>query len=93
MAIKDVHQPAELGQAAAQAVDLVDDHDGNESRRDVGQQMLKGWALEGRARKACVGVQARRGRGGGQDRGLTWRLGSVQVRVAGVPLGLDGGVD
>ena len=32
VAIKDVHQPAELGQAAAQAVDLVDGHDGNEAR-------------------------------------------------------------
>jgi len=63
--------PLELGQATAQAVDLVGHHGVYEAGCDIGQKVLKRRALQGRTRQAFVGVQTRRRHGRRRDIGLT----------------------
>ena len=52
--LEGVQQLGEVGQRAAQAVDLVDHHHVDQALLDVGEQALQGGALQGAAREAPV---------------------------------------
>ena len=83
MRVKHLHQPGEVHQRPAQAVDLVDHDDIDPTVLDVGQQAAQGRALQRGAGEAAVVVAI-----GHQGPALSALAGDV--RLAGVALGVEG---
>ena len=54
--VEDLDDLGEVGQRAGQPVDLVDHHDVDRARGDVGEQPLQGRALHGAAGDAAIVV-------------------------------------
>ena len=89
MRIEDVDDLGEVGERAGQPVDLVDDHDLDLARFDVGEQPLKSWPLHRAARKASVVVHVGNGDPSGVPLARDVGLASLPLRVERVELLLE----
>ena len=81
-AVEHLDDLGEVAQRAGQPVDLVDHHDVDRARGDVGEQPLQGRAVHGAARDAAIVVQGRQG-----DPALVLLAGDE--RLAGLALGIE----
>ena len=87
--VEDLHQPHEVDERPAHAVDLVDHDAVHVASLDVGQEPLEGRALEVAAGEAAVVVAGRQHRPALGRLALDVRLRAVSLRVEGVVLLLE----
>ena len=80
--VEHLDQLGEVDQRAAEAVDLVDDHDVDLAAFDVGQQPLQRGTLQGAAGEAAVVVAV-------ADRHPALRLLAGDIGLAGLALGVE----
>jgi hypothetical protein len=89
MAVDDLHDPGEVEERAAKAVDLVDDDAVDLPALDRGEEPFERWPIHASAREAAVVVPPRKTDPAGVLLARDVRLGGLALGVEGVELLLE----